>query len=64
MPVEKAGGYFGLYNMVGKGAAILGPLLLAASVAVTGNARVGPLAVSILFVLGALFLLGPQRVQA
>lgn len=64
MPVEKAGAYFGLYNMVGKGASILGPLLLAASIAVTGNARAGPLAVSILFVLGALFLLGTQRVQA
>lgn len=64
VPVEKVGAYFGLYNMVGKGASVLGPLLLAAAVAVTGNARAGPLAVSILFVLGALFLLGTRRLRS
>ncbi len=62
IPVEKAAAYFGLYNMVGKGAAILGPALLALTVQFTGSARAGPLAISLLFLLGASFLLKVKTV--
>ena len=60
IPVEKAGAFFGLYNMLGKFAAVLGPLLVGAVSAVTGNPRAGILAVLVLFVAGGLVL---QRVK-
>ena len=56
IPVDKAAEFFGFYNMMGKFAAILGPLLVAWTAAMTGNSRMAILSILLLFVAGALVL--------
>ena len=56
VPEGKAGEFFGFYNMMGKAAAILGPLLTGTVALVTGDPRLGIVSVSLLFVVGAVFL--------
>lgn len=53
---DKAGEYFGIYNMMGKFAAVLGPLLVGVTAALTGSARLSILSVLVLFGLGAFVL--------
>jgi Permeases of the major facilitator superfamily len=53
---EASGEYFGLFNLVGKFASIIGPLVVAIGVTVTGNARASMLGLLILFVLGGILL--------
>lgn len=48
IPAEKGGEYFGFYNMLGKFAAILGPLLMGTSALLVGN-RLSILSLLILF---------------
>jgi UMF1 family MFS transporter len=64
IPDEKSAGYFGLYNMIGKFAAVIGPVLIGG----TGMAlrsmgarpetatRIGITSVAILFIAGAILL--------
>lgn len=54
IPVEKSGEYFGLYDICGKGAAILGTTLVSVMSQITGKMNVGVSAISILFVIGLL----------
>jgi len=56
IPPDRAGQFFGFYNMLGKFAAILGPILMGLTAVVTGNSRVSILALIGLFVGGAVFL--------
>ena len=56
LPEGRSGAFFGLYNVVGKGAAILGPLLVGGLAKATGSTQTGLLALLPLF-LGGLFLL-------
>jgi UMF1 family MFS transporter len=56
VPENKAGEFFGFYNLMGKAAAILGPILTGTVAYATGDPRMGILSVTILFVIGALFL--------
>ncbi len=56
IPKEKAGEFFGFYNMLGKFAAVVGPLLMGSITKITGNVRIGMASVIILFVLGFIFL--------
>ncbi len=56
IPAEKSASYFGLYSMMGRGAAIFGPFLLAFVSSTTGDPRNGALAIAVLFLLGAGFL--------
>jgi len=58
IPASKTAEFFGFFNMVGKFAAILGPLLMAWTPLVVPGAseREGILAVSVLFVIGGLLL--------
>ena len=48
--------FFGFYNLLGKFAAILGPLMIGLVGAVTGSPRAGILSLLILFVAGAMLL--------
>lgn len=57
IPAENSGEYFALFNLVGKFAAIIGPMLVAAIVYSTGNSRLGMPGISILFAIGGLLLL-------
>jgi UMF1 family MFS transporter len=56
IPPDKSGEFFGFYNMLGKFAAILGPLLVGWTALLTGSSRLGILAVLVLFVSGAWLL--------
>lgn len=52
IPAEKSGEYFGLYDICGKGAAILGTTLVSVMTLLTGRMNVGVSAISVLFVIG------------
>ena len=52
IPAEKAGEFFGLYDICGKGAAVLGTTLVSVMSQITGKMNVGVSAISILFVIG------------
>lgn len=54
IPAEKAGEYFGIYDICGKGAAILGTTLVSVMSQITGKMNVGVSAISVLFVVGLL----------
>ena len=56
IPRERAGEFFGFYNMLGKFAAVLGPFLVGWVAAVTEDPRAGILSLLLLFLLGAAVL--------
>lgn len=56
VPPGAEGRYFGLYGAVGRFAAVLGPGLVAATVATSGNSRAGIAVVAVLFVVGGALL--------
>ncbi|WP_020394411.1 MFS transporter [Thiolinea disciformis] len=56
IPVEQAAKFFGFYNMLGKFASVLGPILVGWGAFLTGSPRMGLLAVLILFILGGILL--------
>lgn len=56
VPPERAGEFFGFYNMMGKFAAIIGPVLVGAVGWLTGDPRVGILSLLVLFGAGAILL--------
>ena len=56
IPPAQAGEFFGFFNMVGKFAAVLGPLLMGVAGALTGSPRLAILAVLLLFIAGASIL--------
>jgi len=56
IPPGKNGEYFGFLNMLGKAAAVLGPLLVGVVAATTGNSRVGLVSILLLFLGGMWFL--------
>jgi UMF1 family MFS transporter len=56
IPPEKSGQFFGFYNMLGKFAAVLGPLLMGTVTLVLGSNRAGILSLLVLFAAGGLVL--------
>jgi len=65
IPPEKSAAFFGFYNMLGKGGAIMGPILMSGVGTLTGDARWGALALAILFIAGmALLVRCPTRAAA
>lgn len=56
IPRAASGEYFGLFNLVGRFASILGPLVVAAGAILTRNSRLGMLGLLVLFVAGGLLL--------
>jgi UMF1 family MFS transporter len=56
IPRERAGEYFGFYNMLGKFAAVLGPLAMGLVAMATGNQRLSILVLEFFFVAGGLLL--------
>ncbi|MES1937967.1 MFS transporter [Salinisphaera hydrothermalis] len=56
IPDGKAGEYFGIYNMLGKFAAVIGPLLVGVVAAMSGSARLSILSVVVLFIAGGWLL--------
>ncbi len=56
IPENKSAEFFGFYNMLGKFAAILGPMLTGTVAVMTGDPRLGILAIALLFIGGAILL--------
>lgn len=56
VPAGRAGEYFGFYNMMGKFASVLGPLLAGVTALLTRDPRLSILSVAVLFVIGAALL--------
>jgi UMF1 family MFS transporter len=56
IPRDKAAEYFGFYNMLGKSAAVIGPLIMGGVGAATGNPRLAILSVIVLLAAGAVLL--------
>ncbi|MGH8283732.1 MAG: MFS transporter [Gammaproteobacteria bacterium] len=56
VPAERAGDFFGFYNMLGEFAAIIGPFLIGFVSYMTGSPRLSILSVILLFVVGAVLL--------
>ena len=56
IPKNREAEFFGFYNMLGKFAAVIGPMLMGWITLQTGNIRFGILSILILFILGALLL--------
>ena len=61
IPADRAGEFFGFYNMMGKFAAVLGPFLMGTTALITGNSRSAILSVAVLFVGGAIMLVLAAR---
>ncbi len=56
VPREQAGRFFGLYNMMGKFAAVVGPVLVGVVAMLSESSRLGILSVLVLFVLAVVLL--------
>jgi UMF1 family MFS transporter len=56
IPPDKTAEFFGFYNMLGKFAAVIGPVMMGWVALLTGSARFSVLALLVLFVLGAVLL--------
>ncbi|MCW8840995.1 MAG: MFS transporter [Gammaproteobacteria bacterium] len=56
IPADKSAEFFGFYNMLGKFAAVIGPVMVGWAGVVSGSPRSGILTLLILFALGAFFL--------
>ncbi|MDE2023794.1 MAG: MFS transporter [Gammaproteobacteria bacterium] len=61
VPAERAGEFFGFYNMLGEFAAIIGPFLIGLVSYLSGSPRLSILSVILLFAVGAVLL---ARVEA
>ena len=56
IPEGHAGEFFGFYNMLGKFAAVIGPVLVGVTAVVSGSPRLSILSLLILFAAGAILL--------
>ncbi len=52
VPKENSNEFFGFYNIFGKFAAIMGPLLVGVFSQITGDSRIGILSIALLFLIG------------
>ena len=57
VPEGKGGQFFGFYNLMGKFASFIGPVLIATVALLTGDSRLSVTSLAVLFVLGGLLLL-------
>lgn len=62
IPNNKHSEYFGIYNMLGKFAALLGPLVVGFITFLTNDSRTGMLSISIFFIIGLILFI--QTVKA
>ena len=57
IPPESRGEYFGFYNMMGKFAAVLGPVLVGVTALLSTSPRAAILSVELLFIAGGTLLI-------
>ncbi len=63
VPADKSSEFFGFYNMMGKASAILGPMLVGVTAALTGDSRLSILSILLLFLGGGALLLVSARIE-
>jgi UMF1 family MFS transporter len=63
IPKENNNEYFGFYNIFGKYATVIGPVLMGVFTKLTGNSRYGVLSIILLFIAGFITLLFVPSVQ-
>ncbi len=63
IPARQAGIFFGIYNMLGKFAAVLGPLVVGVTAQLTGNPRLAILSLLVFFVVGGVLLLRADQLN-
>ena len=56
IPISKSGEFFGYYNVMGKAAAVLGPVLVGTISVLTGDSRLGFLSIIVMFISGMAIL--------
>lgn len=56
IPEEQSAEFFGFFNMLGKFAAVIGPVLMGGVTLLTGSNRVGILSILVLFIAGGILL--------
>ena len=62
IPAERSNEYFGFFDIFGKFAAVIGPLLVAMFTQLTGRDSIGVISLAVLFLLGFVLLsLGQRR---
>jgi MFS transporter, UMF1 family len=61
VPEGKQGEFFGFYNMMGKFAAVLGPMVVGVTALLTRDTRIGMLSILALFAGGAILLARVRR---
>ena len=64
VPRESSNEFFGFYNVFGKFAAIIGPVLVGVTAQLTGNSNSGVFSLVILFIIGAIILLYVPKADA
>lgn len=64
IPRNRSSEFFGVYNMLGKFAALLGPLLVGLITYTTDSSRLGIFSVSLFFIIGLYFFIKQQRIPA
>ena len=63
IPAAQAGTFFGIYNMLGKFAAVLGPLVVGVTAQVSGNPRLAILSLLVFFVAGGILLIRADQLS-
>ena len=63
IPNSKHSEYFGIYNMLGKFAALLGPIVVGLITFATDNARIGILSIGVFFIVGFYFFILASRYE-
>lgn len=64
IPVHKSGEYFGFFNLIGKFASVLGPILMATTARIFQDNKMSILSLLILFILGGYFLIQVKIVSS
>ncbi|MDH5601878.1 MAG: MFS transporter, partial [Gammaproteobacteria bacterium] len=64
IPKNQSAEFFGFYNMLGKFAAVIGPVMVGVVSVMTQSPRVSILSISILFILGGILLFYVDEVKA
>jgi UMF1 family MFS transporter len=57
VPADKSGEFFGFYNMMGKFAAVMGPILAGGVALASGSSRLAILSLVLLFAIGGTLLM-------
>ena len=64
VPRDKSSEFFGFYNMMGKASAILGPMLVGFTAALSGSSRLSILSIVVLFIAGGALLAVAARSES